>query len=90
MPTLLLSSQLAILANDRPMLNRAEHSLDEICRALVIEYPTLAAQILDVHGKVSPFVGVFVDDVQIDPVSDGQVFLPANAVVTMISAVAGG
>ncbi|KAB0637049.1 MoaD/ThiS family protein [Burkholderia stagnalis] len=90
MPTLILSAQLAALANGQLQLERDEQSIDEICRGLTAAYPALTAAILDAHGRISPFVGVFVDGGQIDPAADRHMALPRTSVVTLISAVAGG
>jgi len=65
-------------------------TLAEVLAALDVEYPGIAARVLDEQGAVRRFVNVYVDDEDVRFAKGVDTTTPDGSTISVIPAVAGG
>ena len=90
MPTILLPRQLARFTDGQSRLTRDADNLHALVSRLCEEFPSLRDAVLDGKGRISPFVGVFVDAVQLGDEDPATIALSPASSVQLVAAVAGG
>jgi hypothetical protein len=90
MPTVFLPRQLSRLTNGQSSLTRGATHLNSLIEDLCLEFPQLRDVLFDEDARISPFVGVFVEGVQIDADEPSTVVLALTSTIHIVTAIAGG
>lgn len=90
MPTILLPRQLSRFTDGQSRLTRDGGNLHTLVSRLCEEFPALRAAMLDGRGRISPFVGVFVDAQQLGDEDPATIALSPSSSIQLVAAVAGG
>lgn len=90
MPTILLSRQLSRFTDGQSRLTRDGDNLHTLVSRLCEEFPGLRDAMLDGRGRISPFVGVFVDAQQLGDEDPATIALSPSSSIQLVAAVAGG
>lgn len=85
-----LPSQLAGLADGHKKLTVQATTLGEVFRRIDELAPMIRSQIFDSTGAIRPFVGLFLDDRQINEPGDSLLPVYEGSQVLILMAVAGG
>lgn len=90
MPTILLPRQLSRFTDGQSRLTRDGDNLRTLVTNLCDEFPPLRDVMLDGRGDISPFVGVFVDALQVGDEDPAMIVLSPGSAIQLVAAVAGG
>lgn len=90
MPTILLPRQLSRFTGGQSRLTRDGENLHALVSTLCQEFPALRDAMLDGRGRISAFVGVFVDAVQLGDQDPATIALSPASAIQLVAAVAGG
>lgn len=90
MPTILLPRQLSRFTAGQSRLTRDGDNLHTLIAELCVEFPQLRDVMLDGKGRISPFVGVFIDALQVGDEDPATIALSPGSSIQLVAAVAGG
>lgn len=85
-----LPIQLRALADGRKSIDVEALNLQEALNRLDDAAPMIRSQVLDESGRVRPFVGIFVNSVQIEALCEHTHPLSPGSKISIVMAVAGG
>lgn len=86
-----LPSQLTGLADGRKCIEvHAASSLSEVFRKIDEAAPMLRSQIFDSNGAIRQFIGIFLDERQINDLENGAQPVREDSQILIIMSVAGG
>lgn len=90
MATILIPTPLRKFTGNTAKLLTSGISIAEIILHLVQEYPLLRKHLLDSEGKLRSFINVFVDEDDIRNLEHEETEVSANAIISIVPAIAGG
>jgi molybdopterin synthase sulfur carrier subunit len=85
-----LPSQLASLADGRKSIEVQASTLGEVFREIDELAPMIRSQIFDANNAIRQFVGVFVDEHQVNDLGDGSQPVHGESRIFIVMSVAGG
>jgi molybdopterin converting factor small subunit len=90
MATIIIPTPLRKFTNNSSKLDVAAGTVGEAIFSLSADFPDLQKHLLDEQGQIRTFLNIFVGDEDIRDLQEGKTPLPANAVVSIVPAIAGG
>lgn len=85
-----LPSQLSVFADDRKNLIINAASLEEVFYKIDEIAPMIRSQIFDSFGNVRQFVGLFLNEQQVNDLDNGSQQIPSDSQIIIVMSVAGG
>lgn len=90
MATIIIPTPLRKFTNNASKLSVTAGTVGEAILHLSADFPDLKKHLLDEQGQIRSFLNIFVGDDDIRDLQQGKTPLQANAVVSIVPAIAGG
>lgn len=90
MATVFIPTPLRKFTNHASKIEVSGTTVMEILHSLTSTYPPLQRHLINADGKVPNFINIFVDDDDIRNLQQEGTAVTANAVVSIVPAIAGG
>jgi molybdopterin converting factor small subunit len=90
MATVFIPTPLRKFTNQSSKVEVAGNTVMEVIQALTSTYPPLQRHLINADGKVPSFINIFVDDDDIRNLQHESTAIKANAIVSIVPAIAGG